>query len=157
MLAKSAATACSFAEAPQINIDNSANGFAGGVWVRQQLKFIDMQKFTSFWLLQVGFARLLGLGLPPIEGAVCRTCLGCGSCSRRRIGKATEKGVRKDGGRKVFVLRSANTHMSLAVANCVFVCRDKTIVLWQANNKRKLLLSKSFSHTNFLVTFFPQR
>lgn len=94
--------------------------------MRQQLKFIDMQKFKSFWLLQVGFARLLGLGLPPIEGAVCRTCLGCGSCSRRRIGKATEKGVRKDGRRKVFVLRSANTHMSLAVANCVFVCRRIT-------------------------------
>jgi len=84
-------------------------------------------------------------------GWFSRTCADAGfavgvELERQQQGKEFERMA----GEK-FLLFAWPTHICLSQ----FVYKDETIVLWQENNKRKLLLSKSFSHTNFLVTFFP--
>jgi len=86
-----------------------------------------------------------------VLGWFSRTCADAGfavgvELERQQQGKEFERMA----GEK-FLLFAWPTHICLSQ----FVYKDETIVLWQENNKRKLLLSKSFSHTNFLVTFFP--
>lgn len=149
MLAKSAATACSFAEAPQININNSANGFAGRGLSKTTTKIYWYAKVyellaSASWFRPPSWtwpAAYRGGGVQDLFGMRVLQSASDWKGNRER----SSKGWRK----KSFCA-------PLCQHTYVFSSR-KLCVCMQANNKRKLLLSKSFSHTNFLVTFFPQR